>query len=65
MAKCAARSQGPFRLLAQEFRDGFSVRYKKPLQYVPPDCDGCGAPFNLEHALICRKGGLMAQGIMR
>ena len=23
---------------------------------VPSGCDGCGAPFSLDHALVCRKG---------
>ena len=50
-----ARSQ--FDLLAQEFRDGLALRYKKPLLSVPSVCDGCGAQFSIEHALECRFGG--------
>ena len=36
-----------------------AIRYKKPLLNVPDICDGCGLPFTLEHALSCRKGGLV------
>ena len=50
-----------FDLSAQEFRDALAIRYKKPLLGVPSHCDGCGAPFNLSHALSCRKGGLVTQ----
>ena len=52
-----ARSQ--FDLSAQEFRDGLALRYKKPLLSLPSVCDGCGAPFSIEHALDCRFGGLV------
>jgi hypothetical protein len=50
-----------FDLSAQEFRDALAIRYKKPLLGIPALCDGCGAPFNLAHALCCRKGGLITQ----
>ena len=28
---------------------------------VPSSCKGYGAPFSLEHALVCRKDGLIIQ----
>ena len=52
-----ARSQ--FDLSAQELRDGLALRYKKPLLSLPSVCDGCGAPFSIEHALDCHFGGLV------
>ena len=54
-------SKHHFDLSAQEFRDALALRYKKPLLCVPSICDGCGASFDLSHALICRKGGLVTQ----
>jgi len=51
------RSQ--FDLSAQEFRDGLVLHYRKPLLCLPVACDGCGAPFSIEHALDCRYGGLV------
>ena len=33
----------------------------KNLCFVPSTCHGCGAPFDLSHALVCRKGGLVTQ----
>ena len=55
----AARHQ--FDLSAQEFRDALAIRYKKPLLGIPPQFDGCSAPFDLAQALSCRKGGLVTQ----
>ena len=42
-------------LSAQEFKDGLAIHYKKPLLGIPASCDGCGANFDLSHALSCRK----------
>ena len=50
-----------FDLSAREFRDALAMGYKKPLLNVPALCDGCGATFNLSHALSCRKGGLIVR----
>ena len=46
-------------MLAQEFRDGLAIRYKKLLLALPSVCDGCGAPFTSEHALDCCCGVLV------
>ena len=54
-------SQDHFDLTAQEFHDALALRYQKPLLNVPSGCDGCSAPFSLDHALVCRKGGLIIQ----
>ena len=52
-------SQDHFDPTAQEFRNALALRYRKPLLNVPSGCDGCGALFSLDHALVCRKGGLI------
>ena len=54
-----ARSQ--FDLLAQEFRDGLALYYRKPLLSLFSVCDGCGAPLSIEHALDCCFGGLVTR----
>ena len=50
-----------FDLSDREFRDALSIRYRKPLLSLPINCDGCGASFDLSHALSCRRGGLVIQ----
>ena len=52
-----ARSQ--LDLSAQKFRDSLALHYKKPLLSLSSVCDGCGAPFSIEHALDCYFGGLV------
>ena len=42
-----------FNLPAQQFRDALTLRYKNLC------CVRCGAPFDLSHALVCRKSGLV------
>eukprot|EP01068_Selenidium_serpulae_P016283 Selendium_serpulae@DN6283_c3_g5_i1.p1 len=48
-----------FDLCKEEFQDSSVLRYRLPLTNVPPNCDGCGDPFDLEHALKCQVGGLI------
>ena len=54
-----ARSQ--FDLSVQEFRDGLALHYRKPLLSLPFVCDGCGAPFSVDHAFDCHFGGLVTR----
>ena len=50
-----------FDLSPTEFRDALTLRYHRPSLRMPAQCDGCGATFSLEHALDCKKGGLVTQ----
>ena len=44
-----------FDLTVNEFRDSLCLRYMKPLQNLPPNCEGCGQLFTTSHALDCKK----------
>ena len=50
-----------FDLSATDFCDALTVRYHRPLLKMPAICDGCGAAFSYEHALDCKKGGLITR----
>ena len=44
---------------ADEWRDNVRLRYNLLPLNLPERCDGCGAKFTVQHALSCRKGGLL------
>ena len=46
-------------LSAQEFRDALCMRYGRTPKDLPTHCDGCGSKFTMQHALQCKKGGLV------
>ena len=48
-------------LSAQEFRDNLQLRYARSPGDLPERCDGCNAPFTVQHSLDCKCGGLIIQ----
>ena len=50
-----------FDLSTTKFSDTLALCHHQPSVRMPAHCDGCGATFSLEHALDCKKGGLVTQ----
>jgi hypothetical protein len=48
-----------FQLDKQSFWDLMKIRYGRQLSRLPERC-ACSAPFNLQHALSCKKGGFVS-----
>ena len=48
-----------FGLSATQFCDQLAICYHHEPAGLPAECDGCGAPFSLQHGLDCMKGGLV------
>ena len=46
-------------LSADEFRDNLRIRYGLDPLNLQSECDGCYQRFSVEHALSCKKGGLI------
>jgi hypothetical protein len=46
-------------LSALEFRDSLRLRCGLAPTDLPQKCDGCQQPFTVEHAVSCKKGGLV------
>ena len=46
-------------LSSLEFCDALHLRYGMTPSNLPTHCDGCHAPFSVQHALTCKKGGLV------
>jgi hypothetical protein len=46
-------------LLADEWRDNVRLRYNHYPLILPAACNGCGAKMLVEHALLCKVGGLV------
>ena len=43
----------------QEFKDAVAIRYNWPIQRIPTTCV-CGTSFDIDPAMICKKGGFVA-----
>ena len=46
-------------LSADEFRDSLRIRFGMDPLHLQSQCDGCNQRFSVEHAMNCKKGGLI------
>ena len=49
-----------FNLNKREFRDATKLRYDWEITAIPAICT-CGGLFTVDHAMVCRRGGLIIQ----
>ena len=49
-----------FKLNKREFREAIKLRYDWPVDDIPSTCV-CGDIFTVDHAMICKRGGLVTQ----
>ena len=54
------REDQNYYLNKNDFRDAIRLRYNQKLHDLPSNCV-CGENFNVQHALICKKGGFVSQ----
>ena len=47
-----------FNLSKSDFWDALRLRYGLPLKRLPSNC-GCSKPYNVQHAISCKKGGFV------
>ena len=47
-----------FNLSISGFWDAVRLRYGLPLKRLPSNC-GCSKPYNVQHAISCKKGGFV------
>ena len=56
----SANISGPLALNKSEFRDAVKLRYGWDVPDMPSVCV-CGEHFNVDHAMICKRGGFVIQ----
>ena len=49
-----------FTLNKREFKDAIHLRYDWQISDTPSTCS-CGYTFDVDHAKVCRRGGLIVQ----
>jgi hypothetical protein len=58
LTRCPSCMNGT-ELSQEEFQDNLRLRFSLPPLNLPSHCDGCGQRFSVNHALQCKKGGLV------
>jgi hypothetical protein len=56
---CIPNALNGTRLTKEEFRDNLRLRYGFDPLDLRSKCDGCDCKLTVEHALSCKKGGLV------
>ena len=47
-----------FNLSKSDFWDAVRLTYGQPMKRLPSNC-GCSRPYNVQHAISCKKGGFV------